>query len=197
MYIRKEARASRVDRMHGRKKLAAGVLAFAACAFAVATVPNTAASAQEGFTTSMSADSDGNVPVQSVCFGAVQGVAAEQQYVAEQQYTGDQYVDDFVSEPQYGVDQYSGAQYETSQYAGVQYATGAYSSENLGTYTWYNDGSATYGTISVDDCALDAVGAGSQDRERVMAHERGHANGLPHSDDPGDIMYPIVSMLGN
>lgn len=172
--------------------MAAGVIAISVCSFAVMTAPNTAANAQEGFAaTSMSADSDGNVPVQSVCFGAAQGVASDQ-YVAEQQYTDDLYVDDFVGESQYDMDQYSDAQYE-----GAQYATDAYSSENLGTYNWYNDGFATYGTISVDDCALDAMGAGSQDRERVMEHERGHANGLPHSENPNDIMYPIVSILGS
>ena len=193
MYVRKRARAARFGRMHGKRKLvAAGVLTLAACTFAVTTAPSTAANAQEGFfAASMSADSDGNVPVQSVCFGAVQSVA-DDQYVAEQQYTGDQYVDDTVGE-----DQYSSEQYGEAQYSGAQYAASAYGSENLGTYNWYNDGFATYGTISVDDCALDAAGAGAQDRERVMEHERGHANGLPHSDDPNDIMYPIVSILGN
>ena len=131
----------------------------------------------------VTADSDGNVPVVSVCFGA-------QQDASGGQYTGEQ---------QYVEAQPAAQQYATNQYdAGVQYATGGqYSSEQLALYNWYNDGYATYGTISIDDCALDAMGAGPGDRERVLAHERGHANGLLHSDNPDDIMYPVVDITGS
>lgn len=190
---------ARFGKMHGRRKLAAVImLAGAACTLAVAMSPNMAANAQEGGATSVSADSDGNVPVQTVCFGVAQGVATDQ-YVDEQQYAFDE---PFVAEQQYTSDQYAGdsvgdSQYGADQYAGAQYATDPYSSETLGVYTWYNDGFTTYGTISIDDCALAAMGAGPQDRERVLAHERGHANGITHSGDPNDIMNPIVSITGS
>ena len=198
MYVRRKARAARFGRMHKRRKsAAAGVLAIAALALVISQSPETVANAQEGFAESITADSDGNVPVQSVCFGADQGAAIgqyvpdqqysyEQPFVAEEQYAGDQYADDPVVEQQYGTD----------QYAGAQYAYGQYGTENLGLYSWYNDGFATYGTISIDDCALAAMGAGPADRERVLAHEFGHANGALHTDDPGDIMYPITPITG-
>lgn len=209
MYVRKRARAARFGKMHRRRKFAAaGMLAIAACGLAVSTSPETIANAQEGVVASITADSDGNVPVQSVCFGASQGAATDQ-YVAEQQYTVEpQYAVEqpFVAEQQYAVDQYAGdlvggfaaeQQYGAGQYTGVQYATGQYGGENLGLYSWYNDGFATYGTISIDDCALNAMGAGPLDRERVIAHEQGHANGALHSDDPNDVMYPIVPVTGS
>lgn len=203
MYVRKRARAARFGKMHRRRKLAAaGVLAIAACASAVSMSPEMVASAQEGVAGSLSADSDGNVPVQSVCYGAAQGAAAGQ-YVAEQQYS---YEQPFVVEQQYAGDQYAGdlaggfvaeQQYEADQYAGAQYASGPYGTESLGFYSWYNDGFATYGTITIDDCALASMGAGPGDRERVLAHELGHANGALHTDDPANIMYPTVSITGS
>ena len=147
------------------------------------------ADAQEGGGAVTTADSDGNVPVRSVCFGA-------QPYASDGQYTGEQ---QYVEDPQYAAEQYAGPQYATDQYAaGAQYAVGGqYASEQLASYNWYNDGFVTQGTISIDDCALDAMGAGPEDRERVLAHERGHANGLLHSDNPNDLMYPVVTITGN
>ena len=186
----KERGVQRVARAARRSvKLPVGIF-FTTSALVVAAMTATSlvADAQEASLTG--ADSDGNVPVSSVCFGAEQAdaglsYAGEQQYFGEQQYAGEQ---QYVS-PQYAVDQYG---------AGVQYATGGeYATEQLGHYSWYNDGSATYGKIVIDDCALEAMGAGPGDRERVLAHERGHANGLPHSDNPDDIMYPVVPILGN
>lgn len=149
---------------------------------AVAMATNLAADAQESGATTGGADSDGYVPVRSVCFGGAQQATTDQ-YAGEEQY--------------YAGEQYPSEQYATDQYAGAQYATSEYSSEQLGLYSWYNDGQATYGTITIDDCALDAIGAGPEDRERVLAHERGHADGLLHSDDPDDFMYPVVSVQGS
>ena len=167
---------------------AAVALATAASVVAVMAATSLVADAQEGGG-AVTADSDGNVPVRSVCFGA-------QQYASDGQYTGEQ---PYVEDPQYDAEQYAGPQYATDQYnAGVQYATGGqYASEQLAVYNWYNDGFATQGTISIDDCALDAMGAGPEDRERVLAHERGHANGLLHSDNPDDLMYPVVPITGS
>ena len=164
------------------------------------TATSLVADAQEGAVAGV-VDSDGNVPVRSVCFGAEQFGADEQQYVAEQPYvSGQQYAgEQQYTAPQYAVDavDVGGMQFSADQYgSGVQYATGGFSSEQLGLYTWTNDGYATYGEISIDDCALEAMGAGPEDRERVLAHERGHANGLLHSSDPNDIMYSIIPITG-
>ena len=193
------------------KTPAAIFLATAGLVVTAMTATSLVADAQEAGSMG-AADSDGNVPVRSVCFGAEQGgEQQQQQYVGEQQqFFGEQ---PYVGEQQYfGGQQYVGEQqqyfggqpsvvpqYAVEQYdAGVQYATGggAYTSEQLALYSWVNDGYATYGEISIDDCALDAMGAGPEDRERVLAHERGHANGLLHSDNPSDLMYPIVPITG-
>jgi hypothetical protein len=73
-------------------------------------------------------------------------------------------------------------------YSGYDY--GAY-------YSWDSD---SYGNISgaiyVDDCLLADYGAGSYDRERIIAHEWGHATGLPHSSDPSSYMYPYYAVTG-
>ena len=183
-------------------KLSAAIfLATTALVVTAMTATSLVADAQESGI-SVSADSDGNVPVRSVCFGA-EGYDAGSQYVVEQPYVDEaQYVAPQAVAPQYAAPQvvapqFAVPQYAADQYAGVQYATGGtYSSEHLALYSWSSDGFATYGTISIDDCALDAMGAGPGDRERVLAHERGHANGLLHSDDPNDLMYPIIPITG-
>ncbi len=175
-------------------KLPAAIfLATAALVATAMTASGLVADAQEVGSMG-AADSDGNVTVRSVCFGAEQYNAGsqyivEQPYVVEQQYVVEQ---PYVDEQQYVVPQFAVEQYD----AGVQYATGGASTSNLALYSWTNDGFATYGEILIDDCALDAMGAGPEDRERVLAHERGHANGLLHSDNPDDLMYPIVPITG-
>jgi hypothetical protein len=52
------------------------------------------------------------------------------------------------------------------------------------------------GVIFVNVCALEELGAGPSDIEYVIAHEMGHAQGLLHSDDPDDLMYPAYRITG-
>lgn len=192
METRRMVRARRAGASRRSVKLPVAVfVATAASVVAMMAATSLVADAQEAGGT-ITADSDGNVSVSSVCFGA-------EQYATGGQYAQEEEQQQYVGAEQYASDGYTGPQYATDQYdAGAQYASGGqYTSEQLAVYNWYNDGYATYGTISIDDCALDAMGAGPGDRERVLAHERGHANGLPHSDDPNDIMYPVVSITGS
>jgi hypothetical protein len=67
----------------------------------------------------------------------------------------------------------------------------------LAYYVWYYDDYGTvYGTVYVDDCLLADYGAGPYDRQMVIAHEMGHARGLPHSSDPNSYMYPYYTITG-
>jgi hypothetical protein len=52
------------------------------------------------------------------------------------------------------------------------------------------------GVIILNVCALEALGAGPNDIETLIAHEMGHAMGLEHSDDPGDLMYWAQPITG-
>jgi len=52
------------------------------------------------------------------------------------------------------------------------------------------------GVIVVNVCALAELGAGPNDIDYVIAHEMGHARGLEHSADPGDLMYPAYRITG-
>ena len=63
-------------------------------------------------------------------------------------------------------------------------------------YVPYYDGYTIQGSIVVNTCYLERVGAGPMDLRRLLAHERGHARGLLHSSDPSDIMYPVVPLTG-
>jgi len=61
-------------------------------------------------------------------------------------------------------------------------------------YTY--DGVTVEGGIVVNECAIERLGVGPTDLERLIAHEGGHSRGLLHSDDPYDIMYPYLSVTG-
>ncbi len=63
-------------------------------------------------------------------------------------------------------------------------------------YAPYYDGYTVQGSIVVNACYLERVGAGPMDLRRLLAHEMGHARGLLHSPDPSDIMYPVVPLTG-
>ena len=86
------------------------------------------------------------------------------------------------------------AQTDSDGYVPV-YST-CYAGNQLGYYSWSFDGYATYGVIYVNDCALQALGAGPTDRQRVIDHEWGHAMGYPHSTDPASSMYPMQIITG-
>ena len=84
---------------------------------------------------------------------------------------------------------------DSDGYVPVTY--GCYAGGEAGLYSWYFDGYTTYGAITINQCALQRLGAGIQDFARVLAHEEGHAAGLPHSLDPTSIMYPYLLLTGH
>jgi hypothetical protein len=59
----------------------------------------------------------------------------------------------------------------------------------------YN-GDTIEGIILLDVCAAQELGLGPTDIQRALEHEAGHARGLFHSDDPRDIMYPVLPITG-
>ena len=68
---------------------------------------------------------------------------------------------------------------------------------DVGYYEWAVDEQGNFtDAIYIDECALEDLGAGPTDYERVLDHEMGHASGLPHSSDVSDTMYPVLFIEG-
>jgi hypothetical protein len=63
-------------------------------------------------------------------------------------------------------------------------------------YIPYQNGDMVEGIILLDECVAEELGLGPTDIQRTIEHELGHARGLLHSDDPTDIMYPVVPITG-
>jgi hypothetical protein len=69
--------------------------------------------------------------------------------------------------------------------------------DDIGSYEWAVDEQGNFtDAIYVDECALEDLGAGPMDYERVLEHEMGHASGLPHSSDASNLMYPVLLIEG-
>ena len=72
-----------------------------------------------------------------------------------------------------------------------------YPGDELGAYNWAYDEYGNFSDfIEINDCALDRMGAGPEDRARVLEHELEHAQGLGHTEDPYDVMYPQMLVTG-
>ena len=63
-------------------------------------------------------------------------------------------------------------------------------------YVPYYDGYSVEGYILLDVCALERLGAGPNDTQRVIDHELGHAAGYLDSSDPSSFMYPFQEFTG-
>ena len=72
-----------------------------------------------------------------------------------------------------------------------------YPGDEVGFYNWSYDEYGNFSDyIEMNECALDSLGAGPIDRQRVLDHELGHAAGYGHSDHADDLMAPYMVMWG-
>ncbi len=86
-------------------------------------------------------------------------------------------------------------QADSDGYVPVVYS--CWAGSEVGTYSWYFDGYTTTGTITINQCLLDSMGAGPNDYQAVIDHEMGHAMGYGHSSDPYSSMYPTTTITGS
>ncbi len=63
-------------------------------------------------------------------------------------------------------------------------------------YIPYQNGDTIEGVILFDVCVAEELGLGPNDIQLALEHELGHARGLLHSDNPNDIMYPVLPITG-
>ncbi len=63
-------------------------------------------------------------------------------------------------------------------------------------YIPYQNGDTIEGVILFDVCVAEELGLGPNDIQLAIEHELGHARGLTHSDDPNNIMYPVLPITG-
>ena len=63
-------------------------------------------------------------------------------------------------------------------------------------YIPYQYGDVVEGIILFDVCVAEELGLGPNDIQLAIEHELGHARGFLHSDDPNDIMYPVLPITG-
>lgn len=85
-------------------------------------------------------------------------------------------------------------QADSDGYVPVIYS--CWAGSEVGLYSWYFDGYTTTGTITINQCLLDSMGAGPADYQAVIDHEMGHAVGYGHSGDPYGAMYPVATITG-
>jgi hypothetical protein len=84
---------------------------------------------------------------------------------------------------------------DSDGYVPVVYS--CWAGNTVGLYSWYFDGYTTTGTITINQCLLDSMGAGPADYQAVIDHEMGHAMGYGHSSDPYSTMYPVSTITGS
>lgn len=83
---------------------------------------------------------------------------------------------------------------DSDGYVSVYYA--CFAGPSSGYYDWYSDGYAVYGSITIDSCLMDSLGAGPFDYERVLSHEFGHAAGYGTATIPTTSCTPTNSSRG-